>query len=155
MPIEFEFLSPDDLPALLGLTHPELLGTAHLVLSELGYKVHAPATHEEFLSRFAQTQYHLVVIEECFACAEQHENTALINLQLMPMQLRRHATVLLIGPSYSSMHSMQAYQQSVHAVVNPVDIINLKPIIQKTVADTNALYQVFRDTQQRMAKGAA
>ena len=83
------------------------------------------------------------------------ENQALRNVQLMPMGLRRHAVIILIGNSFQSLHAMQAFRQSVHAVVNPADLHGLKQIIQQVVADTDLFLIMYRDSQTRIAQGKA
>ena len=45
MSVEFDFITPSDKPALLGLTTPELQDTAKTALDQLGYKVHVAANH--------------------------------------------------------------------------------------------------------------
>lgn len=155
MALEFEFLSPEDKPALIGISSPEIAGAAQLALAELGYKIHTAATHDEFSSRFTQVQYQVVMMEDTFGASSMDENFALKNLQVMPMAIRRHATILLVGEAFETMHPMQAYQQSVHAVINPVDLMNFRPVIQKAVADNDLFLHVYRDTQQRLARGPA
>ena len=56
MALEFEILSPEDKPALLGVGSGDLLTISHSALIELGYKVHIAENHEEFLTRFGQFQ---------------------------------------------------------------------------------------------------
>lgn len=152
---DFEFLSPDDKPALLALSTPELVATAKAALTGLGYKVHLAADHEDFSRRFGQVQYLVVVFEECFACALPDENIALKNFQTMQMALRRHTTAFLIGMAFQSVNAMQAYQQSVHAVVNPADLETLGQIIQKYVGDNDLFMHAYRDTQRIIAQGNA
>jgi hypothetical protein len=60
-----------------------------------------------------------------------------------------------MGPSFQTLHPMQAYQQSVHAVLNPSEIANLDQIVQKVVADNNLFLHIYRDTQNRIAQGKA
>ena len=151
--VEFEFLSPTDKPALLALSSPELQNVAMLTLSELGYKVHSVEAQDQFVSRFVQVQYQVVIIEEAFACPSIAENGALGSLQVMAMSNRRHSVIILIGPSFQSLNTMQAFQQSVHAVVNPTEITSLGQIIQKTVADNDLFLNAYRETMLRMAQG--
>lgn len=149
MAIEFEFLSPDDKPALLALNTPELLSAAQLVLGELGYKVRVTDNHEDFLTHFHQVQYHVVIIEELFAATTPAENHSLISLQNMLVSQRRHAVIVLIGGSFQSLNPMHAFQQSVHAVVNPAEIYSLSQIIQKVVSENNLFLNVYRTSQLR------
>ncbi|MEW6306689.1 MAG: hypothetical protein AB1705_24750 [Verrucomicrobiota bacterium] len=152
---EVEFLRPEDKPALVAITTAEWQVVAQAVLAELGYKVHTVEEHKEFLSRYTQFPYQVVLIEECFAGTTQGDNLALAEVQIMPMNRRRHSTFILIGPSYVTMHVLQAYQQSVHAVINPADLADLGPMIQKVVGENELFYNSYRQTQQLMAEGKA
>ena len=150
---ELEYIGPDDKPALLGLTTPEYLAPCLAALTEMGYKVHSVSEHDEFLVRFAQFQYQVVVLEEAFACAAIAENKALGQLQVMPMNRRRHAAMLLVGPAFQTLNPMQAFQQSVHAVVNPAELPTVNSVIHKAVMDNDLFLNCYRETQMRIAQG--
>src|SRR3954451_19283497 len=109
----FEFISTTDKPALLAFSTPEWLDATRTALSELGYKVHTAATHSDFLIRFSQIRYQVVILEELFAANSISENATLHSLQHMPMNQRRHATIILFGTSFQTFTPMQAFQQSV------------------------------------------
>src|SRR5215475_9107824 len=100
MPTQFEFISAMDKPALVAFSTPEWLEAAMTALNELGYKVHTAATHGDFLIRFSQIHYQVVILEELFAANHIGENLTLQALQLMPMPQRRHSTVILFGGSF-------------------------------------------------------
>ena len=136
-------------PALLALCTPELLDTAKQALTELGYKVHTAATHGDFENRFSQFQYEVVVIEEFFAANSAEENETLRLLQNMPMNQRRHATVVLLSQSHQTFHPLQAFQQSVHAVINVAELPLLHQLLEKAVADNTLFLRRFRETQAR------
>src|SRR5215471_4805163 len=135
MTSRFDFISATDKPALLAFSTPEWLDTAKTALTELGYKVHTAATHSDFLIRFSQFRYQVVIVEELFAANSIAENVTLQTLQNMPMSQRRHSTVILLGASFQTFTPMQAFQQSVNAVINPSEIFLLKQLIEKSVAD--------------------
>src|SRR5437660_7362260 len=97
---KFEFISATDKPALLAFSSPEWLEAARTALTELGYKVHTAATHGDFLVRFSQIRYQVVIIEELFAANTPEENLTLKAIQTMPMNQRRHATIILFGESF-------------------------------------------------------
>src|ERR1700689_2870160 len=99
---EFDFISAADKPALLAFSTPEWLETAKAALQELGYKVHTAATHSDFLVRFSQAHYQVVLLEELFGANTPDENFTLKALQTMTMNQRRHATILLIGNSFQT-----------------------------------------------------
>jgi hypothetical protein len=151
MSMDFEFLTAADKPALIGLSTPELQETAKTALDQLGYKVHTAVNHGEFLHKFAQVAYQVVVIEELFSAATPEENESLIALQRMSMGNRRHATVVLFGFNMATFNPMQAYQQCAHAVVNPSEMFLLIQLIQKAVADNDLFMHTYREAQRRLA----
>ena len=85
MSADFDFLAPTDKPALLGLSTPELEETSKNALDQLGYKVHTAVNHGEFLHKFAQVPYQVVILEEMFSAATPPENESLLALQRMAM----------------------------------------------------------------------
>ncbi len=151
----FEFISATDKPALLAFSTPEWLEAARAALMELGYKVHTAATHSDFLVRFSQIRYQVVVIEELFAANEITENLTLRALQNLPMNQRRHATVVLFGNSFQTFTPMQAFQHSVHAVINSSELFLLKQLLEKAIADKTLFLTNFREAQARAYTGAA
>jgi hypothetical protein len=150
---KFEFIGTGDKPALLAFSTPEWLDAAKSALHELGYKVHTAATHSDFLIRFSQVRYQVVVLEECFAANTVEENLTLRSLQNMQMNHRRHATVILFGNSFQTFTPMQAFQQSVHAVINSSELFLLKQLIEKAVADNSLFMHNFREVQARVYAG--
>src|SRR3954470_18817280 len=146
---KFDFISASDKPALLAFSSPEWLEIARTSLVELGYKVHTAATHGDFLIRFSQIRYQVVIVEELFAANTIAENLTLQALQNMPMNQRRHSTVILLGDSFQTFTPMQAFQQSVHAVINSSELFLLKQLIEKAIADNSLFLKGYRDAQAR------
>ena len=155
---ELEFIGPNDKPALLALSTPEWLDAAKNVLLEIGYKVHAASNHDDFIVRFGRLQYQVVILEDLFASNAPEENLTLQHIQQMPMAQRRHTVFILLGTAFSTLSPIQAFQQSVHAVVNREELgllgpTILGPIVQRVVADNDLFLNVYRDTHLRMAQG--
>jgi hypothetical protein len=146
----FDFISAGDKPALIAFSTPEWLETAKSALAELGYKVHTAATHSDFLTRFTQVQYQIVVIEELFGAHTVEENLALKTLQNMPVNQRRHATVVLLGDSFQTFTPMEAFKHSVHAVINTSEMFLLKQLVEKAVADNELFLHSFKEIQSRV-----
>jgi hypothetical protein len=151
---QFDFVSATDKPALLAFSTPEWLETVKTALQELGYKVHTAATHSDFLIRFSQIHYQVVILEERFAANSMEENLTLQALQQMPMNQRRHATVVLLGDSFQTFTPMQAFQQSVHAVINSSELFLIKQLIEKSVADNQMFLHSYREVQARLFTAA-
>ena len=151
----FDFLTTTDKPALIALSTPEWQELARAALTELGYKVHVAATHSDFVTNFVQVPYQVVVIEECFAADTAPENRSMAFLQQAQMQLRRHATVIVVGDSFTSFNPMQAFELGAHLVVNRSEMMLLIQFIQKAVADNDMFLHGYRETQRRIAQGLA
>jgi len=146
----FDFVSTADKPVLIACSTPEWLETAKGALVELGYKVHTAATHSDFLVRFAQVRYQVVILEELFGANSLEENLTLKALQQMPVGQRRHAAIILLGDSFQTFVPMEAFKHSVHAVVNSSEMFLLKQLIEKAVADNDLFLHSFRDVQNRV-----
>ena len=150
---KFDFVSATDKPALLAFSTPEWLDAAKTALGELGYKVHTAATHSDFVIRFSQIRYQVVVIEELFAANQLSENLTLQAIQAMPMKQRRHSTLILFGDSFQTFTPMQAFQQSVHAVINYSEWSLLGQLLEKIVAENDLFLATYRQTLVRVAQG--
>jgi len=144
---EFEFIGASDKPALVAFTSPHWLEAVRDALVGLGYKVHTAATHSDFLTRFSQIHYQVVIVEELFSAAVAEENETLGALQHMPMSQRRHATILVVGESFQTFVPLQAFQLSVHAVINPSEIMLLPQLIEKAVSDNDTFLRTYREAQ--------
>jgi len=146
----FDFIGTTDKPALIAFSTPEWLEIAKGSLVELGYKVHTAATHSDFLVRFAQVRYQIVILEELFGANSLDENLTLKALQQMPVGHRRHATTILLGDSFQTFVPMEAFKCGVHAVVNSSEMFLLKQLIEKAVADNDLFLHSFREIQSRV-----
>jgi DNA-binding NtrC family response regulator len=148
---KFDFVSTSDKPALIAFSTPDWLENAKATLAELGYKVHTAATHSDFLVRFSQAHYQVVVIEDRFAANTLEENLTLQALQNMPVSQRRHATIILLGESFQTFTPMEAFKYSVHAVINSSEMFLLKQLVEKAVADNQLFLHNFREVQNRIS----
>jgi hypothetical protein len=151
--IDQDILSPSDKPALLGLSTIEWQAYSTAALKELGYKIHSADNHDDFKYKFIQYHYYVVLIEESFAAIAPDENLSLKYLQSLPMNMRRHAVIILIGKSFQTLNPLQAFTNSVHAVINGNDIQAISRITQKVVAENDLFLDVFRDTQMKIRQG--
>src|ERR1035438_6108101 len=89
--------------------------------------------------------------EELFGANTPDENVTLKALKNMPVNQRRHATILLIGNSFQTFTPMEAFKNSVHAVINSSEMFLLKQLVEKAVADNSLFLQSYREVQNRIA----
>jgi hypothetical protein len=146
------FVTASDKPALIACSKPALVEAAKNACASLGYKSHVVTAHGPFLTHFSQFHYQVVFIEELFEAAKPEDNQSLIALQKMPVNQRRHATIILLGTNFTTFDPMQAFQKSVHAVINESELMLLKELTEKAVADNDLFLQNFRQVQSSLAK---
>jgi hypothetical protein len=151
---EFDFIGPNDLPALLAISQPDALAIAKATLQEMGYKVHTVESHIQFEIRYNQINYQVVVMEDIFAGNPLEDNPSLQFLQALPMAQRRYGLVFLIGGAFETLNTLQAFAQSVHCVVNYTELPMLGQLIQKTIAENNLFLSTFREVQERVSHKA-
>jgi hypothetical protein len=149
----FDFVTTTDKPALIAFSTPAWLEAAKDALQQLGYKVHTAATHSDFLLRFSQAHYQVVLMEELFGASTSAENLSLNALQNMTVSQRRHATLLLVGDSFQTFVPMEAFRHSVHAVVNSSELFLLGQLVEKAVAENDLFLHNFREIQNRLLTG--
>ena len=154
MPSDLDFITAADKPALLGLSTPEWLDAAMVALNELGFKVHTAGTHADFMARYLQNKYEIVIVEELFAADSAEQNTTLSGLQQMPMSQRRHCSIILLGDNVQTFNVMQAYQLSVHAVVNRSELFLLGQLIQKVVEDREYFWKTYLESETMLSQSA-
>ena len=150
---DFEFLSPDDKPALCLLSNESISTVVEGALRAADYVVHSISQPEEFLSKFTQAQYLVCVIEEGFGGGSLADNAALHEIQHLAMTQRRHCVFILVGDSFQSLHPMQAFQQSVQAVVNPGDLGDFPAILTKVVNENDSFLATYNDVMSKISQG--
>jgi hypothetical protein len=68
----------------------------------------------------------------------------------MPVNQRRHATIILLGDSFQTFTPMEAFKHSVHAVINTSEMFLLKQLVEKAVSDNDLFLHSFREVQNRV-----
>jgi len=150
-PEKMDFFELGDKTSLI-CADPTTTEIAKATLRELGFNYHTAETPELAIERMRYTNYDCIVVQEIFAGSSLRSNAVLNYLSPLPMSHRRHSFVCLIGPSFKTLDAMQAFAQSVHLVLNPVDLPNLGPILKKGLAEFELLYRAFKDTVAAMGE---
>jgi hypothetical protein len=131
---------------------PNTTEVVKTTVRELGFKLHTAETHELAVERMRYTNYDCVIVHENFAGSTLRSNAVLNFLSPLPMAQRRYTFVCLVGPSFKTLDAMQAFSQSVHLVLNPLDLPNLGPILKKGLAEFDQLYRAFKDTVESVGE---
>ena len=69
------------------------------------------------------------------------------------MTQRRNWFVCLVGNSFKTLDAMQAFAQSVHLVLNPVDLPNLTAILKKSLVENELLYGPYDEIMAALGGG--
>jgi hypothetical protein len=140
-----DFFELGDKTALI-CADPNTNETVKATLRELGFKFHTPETPELAIERMRYTNYDCITVHENFAGSSLRSNAVLNYLARLPMAQRRNSFVCLVGASFKTLDAMQAFAESVHLVLNPIDLPNFGPILKKGLSDFESLYRAYRDT---------
>jgi DNA-binding response OmpR family regulator len=124
-------------------------------LRELGFKFHTAETPELAIERIRYTDYDCIILDENFAGSSLRSNAVLNFLNALPMGQRRNWFICLVGASFKTLDAMQAFAQSVHLVLNPVDLPNLTAILKKSLVENELLYGAYDDILAAMGGGRA
>lgn len=151
---DLDIIGPNDEPALVAVTTPEVIAVVKPALQEIGYKVHMAENFDQFETRYSQINYHVVVIEEFFAGSDSLTNPSLQMVQELPMSLRRHAVFILIGQTMETLNALQAFSASVHCTINYAELSMFPDLVRKTVVENDLFLSTYRDTQRRVYQKA-
>jgi hypothetical protein len=142
---KIEFFEIGDKTSLI-CADPETKDAVKATLRELGFKYHVAETPELAVEHMRYTNYDCIVVHENFAGSTLRSNAVLNYLSPLSMAQRRYSFVCLVGPSFKTLDAMQAFGQSVHLTLNPIDLPNLGPILKKGLAEFESLYRAYKDT---------
>ncbi|MBI2217374.1 MAG: hypothetical protein HYU51_08760 [Candidatus Rokubacteria bacterium] len=121
-------------------------------VQELGYRPQFGENPAHVLDRIRKNSYEVVVVDEAFQGSSPQDHPVLKHLQWMPMTLRRYVFVALLGPELKTYDNMTAFSRSVNLVVNYNDVAQIKPILQRGIADNDQFYRVLRQVLQEAGK---
>jgi len=124
---------------------PERQHIIRAALEQLGFTMLPAATAEEGCERLRRHAFEIVIVDERFESNSVLDNPVLAFLNTMPINLRRHVFVVLLGREFKTFDNMMAFVRSVNVVVNLNDLPHLPAIIRKGLEDNNEFYRVFRE----------
>ncbi len=133
-------------------TAPERQGVIKAALEQLGYTMLPATTAEEAAERIRRQVFEIVIVDEQFESSGVLDNAVLKVLHTMPISLRRHMFVVLLGREFKTFDNMMAFARSVNVVVNLNDLPHLPAILRKGLEDNNDFYKVFRDMLAEVGK---
>jgi len=133
-------------------TAPERQGVIRAALEQLGFTMLPATTAEEAGERLRRQVFEIVVVDEQFESSGVLDNAVLKMINGMPIGVRRHMFVVLLGREFKTFDNMMAFARSVNVVVNLNDLPHLPAIVRKGLEDNNDFYRVFRDMLAEVGK---
>lgn len=120
-------------------------------LQEQKYKVDFSTSSNETFEKLRFNQYDVIILKEDFD-ENQKNNEVLKHFQNMPMSVRRHIFLVLIGENFKTMDNMTAFSKSVDLVINKKDLPDLTDILKKSIADHDQFYMVYKEILRKLGK---
>ncbi len=140
-----DIFEPGDLTALVCCDVPEVQRIVVDQLTSLNYKIHTGLFVEDIQLKLRAHSYHVVVISENFAATDVTTNPLLNEAIRAPALQRRKQTLVLVGASLQTNDELQAFQHSVDLVLNLADVMNLRPVLRRTILRAQELYAPLFD----------
>jgi CheY-like chemotaxis protein len=131
---------------------PERQFVIKAALEQLGYTMLPATAAEEAVERLRRQVFEIVIVDEQFESKGVLDNAVLKALHTMPISLRRHMFVVLLGREFKTFDNMMAFARSVNVVVNLNDLPHLPAILRKGLEDNNDFYRVFREMLAEVGK---
>lgn len=131
---------------------PERQGVIKAALEQLGYTMLPATTADEASERLRRQVFEVVIVDEQFESSGVLDNAVVKLINTMPIGIRRHMFVVLLGREFKTFDNMMAYARSANVVVNLNDLPHLPAILRKGLEDNNDFYRVFRDMLAEVGK---
>jgi CheY-like chemotaxis protein len=112
-------------------------------LIDLSYKVNVALNEEDVLQKLRAYSYHVVVTYEHFKGSTFANNPVLKELGQRPGSDRRSHFVVLLTHRFATNDPMTAFALSVDQTINVADVLNLKPVLRRGVAQHREMYHSF------------
>lgn len=139
--------------ALVCVTDPTEQRQVLTALKEAGYAAHAAANPAEALERLRFAAYAVVVVREGFDGSAGSASPLSEALSDAPMGTRRNTHTVFVGPSVASHDPDAAFTRSVDLTIHPNDLPHLSDALKRSLAETEQMYRVFRETHRALGRG--
>ncbi|MBN1829327.1 MAG: hypothetical protein JW884_09325 [Deltaproteobacteria bacterium] len=132
-------------PALVCEEDQKLVTVIKAVLNGMGFTAAGVSKVDEALKYLRFHLYRIVVVNELFNCSDPADNQVKVCLLALPMSVRRQSLVILTGSRFESMNPLEAFQQSVDAVINVAHMDDMGFIVKRTLDDQTGRYRIFQE----------
>jgi DNA-directed RNA polymerase subunit RPC12/RpoP len=139
-------------PAALVLCEGEAGPLAEAAVASLGYRVGRAATVAEAQAKIKFNAYDLVVLDARFGAQQGAASPVLDHLNTLPMSIRRHMFVALVGPGLATLDRMAAFVRSVNLTVSEADLPSLDKVLKNSVAEHELFYRVLDETLRAVGR---
>jgi len=142
------FFDLGDSTALVCVDHQQYQKIVVPQLIDINYKVHLGLFAEDVILKLKTYIYNVVIIYENFKGSTLQTNPILAEMANRPGANRRDFFVVLLSHRFATNDAMTAFVHSVDQIINVSDLANFKPVLRRSVAQHQELYQPFQETIQ-------
>ncbi len=118
----------------------------------LGYRYVSAKNSGEAIGKMRLHQFIMVIISDRFDGFEIEKSPVLNYLNRVPMSVRRHIFVVVIGDRFNTKDHMMAFALSVNLVIKSKDTDKIATILKHAVSDNEKFYKVFLETLSEVGK---
>jgi hypothetical protein len=142
---EASFIESGDNTALVCVDHQQYQKIVVPQLIDMTYKVHLGLFEEDVILKLQTYNYNVVIIYENFKGSKLENNPLMREMIRLSDARRREHFVILLSHRFATNDAMSAFVQSVDQIINIADLANFKPILRRSVAQHQELYQAFNE----------
>jgi predicted Zn finger-like uncharacterized protein len=134
---------------LVALPDRSLAGTLTMPLSRIGYSAETMENADDAARALEQGLYDVVITSREGGGQSSRGETLLQRVQRLSADVRRSVFLVLVGDDFRTGDGTQAFTAMADLVVHPRDAAAVEPVLLKSIAERNRLYQAFLDAKKR------
>jgi len=138
--------------ALVCVTDPAEQRQILSSLKDAGYAAHAAANPSEAVERLRFAEYAVVVLREGFDGPAGGAASLTDVLTDAPMGTRRNTHTVFVGPGVATHDTEAAFSKSVDLTIHTNDLPHFSDALTRSLAETEQIYRVFRETQRALGR---
>ena len=134
---------------LVALADRSLAGSLTMPLSRIGYSAETLENADDAARALEQGLYEVVITSREGGGQSSRGETLLQRIQRLSADVRRSLFLVLVGDDFRTGDGTQAFTVMADLVVHPRDAASVEPVLLKSIAERNRLYQAFLDAKKR------
>ncbi len=148
----FDFIEEEGKTALVCESDPELIKIILEALNLMEYTITVARTGRDVMKKMRYHVYDVIVLNEKFDNSNPDANPVLLNLERLPISIRRDIFLALLSDRFRTMDNMTAFQKSVNVIININNMQDFGKIFSRGLTDHEFFYKILRDAMKKMGR---